>query len=491
MKEVFRIDFVEGWALAATFLLPIEADSALAGWLAKSKLPVPDQDFPTALSSLQTKGYLGFSGHSGEAAPGFLESLSILCMNPVTLTALIRRNGRLTYAHFAQLKGEVVQFMPEDECLIFHSPRRAFELPDEVIPDWFQVKVQEGLSFSLPLEASALLVAACQLQAVREVLEENAEKPTFPWMELIQLAEDARNWLEIYQALGIPGISEAGVPKHQENIQLLIELGLLHSSDNGNLFISEKIRPFYEAWLDPDLCTVSFSIQVLSGHFPVTGSVLYGNGRLFLAELNAAGIMQARQLGHRRIAVDWIEQWISKSSELEPLLTPPPEFLLEKVGSDQATLVQNEPWKLVVTEGPGTGLEFQLTSSLTVGRNPENDVKLQYPKVSRLHARFELRSGSVWVQDLNSSNGTYVNGVRIRNTTQLKSGDAILIGDSTLRLVGPASIAFEGATLMGPPLSGSVKPPSVSSERCPRCGNLLRPGAKFCGKCGMRIVHSS
>lgn len=76
---------------------------------------------------------------------------------------------------------------------------------------------------------------------------------------------------------------------------------------------------------------------------------------------------------------------------------------------------------------------------LTVGRGAGNDLVLADEAVSRLHAVFD-RVGSNWcVRDLSSSNGTFVNGIRITNERPVESGDEILVGDTRLVVRGAAS----------------------------------------------------
>ncbi len=63
-----------------------------------------------------------------------------------------------------------------------------------------------------------------------------------------------------------------------------------------------------------------------------------------------------------------------------------------------------------------------------LGRGPENRIFLNDTAVSRKHAQIEVRNGSYWIEDLNSKNGTKVNGTLIQGPTQLKPGDRIDIG---------------------------------------------------------------
>jgi pSer/pThr/pTyr-binding forkhead associated (FHA) protein len=72
--------------------------------------------------------------------------------------------------------------------------------------------------------------------------------------------------------------------------------------------------------------------------------------------------------------------------------------------------------------------------SLLIGRLPECDVLLTDTLVSRIHARISVQGDSVVVEDLHSTNGVYVNGMRVGHSTVLCEGDRILIGTTEFSL---------------------------------------------------------
>ena len=93
---------------------------------------------------------------------------------------------------------------------------------------------------------------------------------------------------------------------------------------------------------------------------------------------------------------------------------------------------------LVVQRSPslGEGDEFPLNSApLTVGRGGQNDLVLTGDDfASARHARIEVRGDGIWVQDLDSTNGTYVNGSRVVGAQRLDHGDVLRVGETDLRV---------------------------------------------------------
>jgi hypothetical protein len=72
--------------------------------------------------------------------------------------------------------------------------------------------------------------------------------------------------------------------------------------------------------------------------------------------------------------------------------------------------------------------------SLLIGRLPECDVMIDDGLVSRMHARISVRDDSVVVEDLHSTNGVYVNGMRITHSALLREGDRLLTGTTEISL---------------------------------------------------------
>ncbi|HET8564942.1 MAG TPA: FHA domain-containing protein [Solirubrobacterales bacterium] len=90
----------------------------------------------------------------------------------------------------------------------------------------------------------------------------------------------------------------------------------------------------------------------------------------------------------------------------------------------------------VVDRGGGLehGQRFDLIGGLSVGRSKEADVQIDDRYASSLHARVFSREGRFYVEDMNSTNGTLLNGATLQGEAELIDGDNVQIGDTVFRL---------------------------------------------------------
>ncbi|ENU28375.1 FHA domain-containing protein [Acinetobacter modestus] len=82
-------------------------------------------------------------------------------------------------------------------------------------------------------------------------------------------------------------------------------------------------------------------------------------------------------------------------------------------------------WKLQAITGEFTGQEISIERDMLVGRHQDADILLQSADISRRHAALLLKGEQLWVQDLNSSNGTFINDTRVEQETALNDGDIL------------------------------------------------------------------
>lgn len=96
---------------------------------------------------------------------------------------------------------------------------------------------------------------------------------------------------------------------------------------------------------------------------------------------------------------------------------------------------KNIPTKITVTAGPLTGTNIPLKEhAIIVGRSPDSAFVLDDSYSSSRHARFFKSEGHWYVEDMQSTNGTYVHGQRIDHPVLLKPGDTVVIGQTTFSL---------------------------------------------------------
>lgn len=111
--------------------------------------------------------------------------------------------------------------------------------------------------------------------------------------------------------------------------------------------------------------------------------------------------------------------------------------VLRAVLADLETRTAGSPSRAVlVVEAPvaARGREFLVAGEATVGRAPGCAIVLSGEYVSAHHARLFERAGRVWVEDLRSTNGTLLNGRRVRRPVAMRAGDRLKIGEVVLGL---------------------------------------------------------
>ena len=98
-----------------------------------------------------------------------------------------------------------------------------------------------------------------------------------------------------------------------------------------------------------------------------------------------------------------------------------------------------EVTRLLVRTSGDSGIVHKLGRRTTIGRTPDNDLHINEDFISRRHAVILASADSAIVEDLNSTNGVYVNGEQVTRR-ELREGDLLTIGQTSFRYVlKPAS----------------------------------------------------
>ena len=96
-----------------------------------------------------------------------------------------------------------------------------------------------------------------------------------------------------------------------------------------------------------------------------------------------------------------------------------------------------KPSRLLVLASPelGEGRTIEVAAPTVVGRDAPSGIRLERDEfASGRHARIEPRPDGAWVDDLGSTNGTFVNGKRLKRAQLAKAGDVIRIGATELQV---------------------------------------------------------
>ncbi|MBV1905272.1 MAG: FHA domain-containing protein [Pseudomonadales bacterium] len=109
------------------------------------------------------------------------------------------------------------------------------------------------------------------------------------------------------------------------------------------------------------------------------------------------------------------------------------QHVLTLVAENSGAYVMN--WRLISRGGSSS---IRLAEQVLVGRSADCDLCISEGFVSRRHALLYIRSNLVWLRDLDSSNGTFVNGDRIDGAVHLLHGDEVAFDTSAFQLVGEA-----------------------------------------------------
>ena len=133
----------------------------------------------------------------------------------------------------------------------------------------------------------------------------------------------------------------------------------------------------------------------------------------------------------------------------QPAPAPPPAAAGGETRIAGAAAPVGNP-TLLFTQGMLAGRRFEVENELTLGRE-NTDVVVEDPEVSRQHATLRWSAGRLELSDLQSANGTYVNGERVAGVRELQSGDAIKIGSTSLVVEVPQPPPRDpGATVLRP-----------------------------------------
>jgi uncharacterized Zn finger protein (UPF0148 family) len=130
-----------------------------------------------------------------------------------------------------------------------------------------------------------------------------------------------------------------------------------------------------------------------------------------------------------------------------PAAPPPSRIETQTVQPVQPSPL-NEPSRLVIKTGLNSGEAFDLFQEvMSIGRESNNDIIIKDSEISRNHARISRKGGVYVLEDLGSSNGTFVNQQRLTAPRKLVAGDEIGVGTNVVvTFQGPGAAATSGGS---------------------------------------------
>jgi pSer/pThr/pTyr-binding forkhead associated (FHA) protein len=124
-------------------------------------------------------------------------------------------------------------------------------------------------------------------------------------------------------------------------------------------------------------------------------------------------------------------------------------------------------FQFVMRSGPTPGVIFPLEGDqLIIGRDPSNSVAINDAEISRKHSRLTFQGGKYVLEDLGSTNGTFVNGQRLAGPVVLKPGDVVSLGEQIVLMYDAINVD-PGATIASPRHAVRATPPPVQQPVAP------------------------
>jgi predicted component of type VI protein secretion system len=128
-------------------------------------------------------------------------------------------------------------------------------------------------------------------------------------------------------------------------------------------------------------------------------------------------------------------------------------------------MLSQSRYRLTIRQGPTPGKVFDLAKdTLTIGRDVNADVTINDPEVSRTHIRLTAQADGYMIEDLGSTNGTFINGQRVTGSKLLRPGDTLGLGETVVlelsRVADAAATVVMPAKSMPDAYSAPPPPPS-------------------------------
>lgn len=153
-------------------------------------------------------------------------------------------------------------------------------------------------------------------------------------------------------------------------------------------------------------------------------------GHLFATALNNQNLLRALEI----IVVVLIWLFFLRVIRAVWVEIRPPKVRAADATGDQGGRRDRQFHLKVIEPQASRGQLYNLSDEITVGRAAGCGVHVEDAYTSNLHARVYRREGGIWVEDLGSTNGTWVNAEKINGPTRLGRGDLLQVGGTVFEM---------------------------------------------------------
>jgi len=377
--------------------------------------------------------------------------------------------------------------------------------------DTFAAPVDETMPNLLPppIEIESLLYAFHTIDAFRRVTMQGmldyrtTSEPAVPVEDFItsmrrSIASNDLRWLMPTFMHLVPGLDLGNIDIRDEHLQSLIDQTLFEAAaeeqDGTEVLVFGEAgialgMEFYDGWLS----SAGYELVVRSGGAqmplargflaptPVTNHlILLGangesvNHQAMTTEHLAIKLVElltdAEGRAEEPVAVEVAEE----PSAVEVAEEPPVGTAAPKAPSSEAAV------PVLIAE---SGERHALGARTTVGRGLDNDLVISSATTSGHHSVVLFDAGALTVEDLGSSNGTWIGADRVVGCAALADGVQLRFGETgfTVELPPGAEAAMSTDQTVALPIE------TVFSSNCPSCGSEVTQGARFCRSCGHKL----
>ena len=443
MISPFRMNLKPEWLPALSNLASV-TPGALCAWQGLESLPLPEEA-RQALLEEELLDPFGAPNHS-------LNTVINLLSAPSASLQLRINNSYKSFDYrvfFSGQEGESASLLQNGTELVLTAPAR----PNDLLTSLRQhtgESLLQPVSFSADLPLTEALALAALLDRYRDftihsIVEDS--KMITPALSPVTVAEVVAGETHTPQWLTavIRNAADLSSTPDEEHfaaaLRSLSNRSLVTLAPGGAGYILlDSVTPLAEHLLLIDNYIQMFARRAnLDGDVNQVAFIFLQSGvsNLLRVEMTA-GLVRLESISAATL-LDQVEHYLTHPDAL-PL--PPSRPVI---------------WKLALVSGGTITQEYDLTGPVKIGRGSDCEVRISDPRSSRHHAIIRLVEDGYEVNDLGSTNGTYLNHIQLLNPTRLQDGDLIRIGETYLKVIGSRSASATAPT----PRRLAAEPPST------------------------------